>query len=459
LASVSALSSPDFRANPAPQQNPLMVECEAPFSTLLNAVTEKKGAREQDAPKLTECRDEAPTRDVKLEADDRQAKRQDQECTTTTQSDTNATPITCEQDGDDTQSDSDMDQCTGDEALLTLTLSTCEQATPELAGDCNVEAEVPGDQTPTAGVVLTTDVQTDPALATTIAKTAAMAVDTKSAKAPQNAAGLKPQLEIAPTSAQAEADIEIALPQVSAETLSSLLKPVKTPSALDVPVQMQPGSVKVENATPIQAPAPLEMLNAAISKHLQLSLGTEANEQSLDAPKPLLSSNAVAPNFALTAQVNAPVNVQTQQVMESRAVPLDQLAVEIATRANKGERRFDIRLDPPELGRIDVRLEIDSKGNTSTKLIVERSETLDMLQRDARGLEKALQNAGLKLDAGGMQFSLQQDAQTHQNQQNHAPDLRGRPDLVDAETEIMTEISVGNASLAAKVRGGVDIRI
>jgi len=154
------------------------------------------------------------------------------------------------------------------------------------------------------------------------------------------------------------------------------------------------------------------------------------------------------------------VQVQTQQMTETaRNIPVNELAVEIATRANKGERRFEIRLDPPELGRIDVKLEIDSKGNTTTKLIVERAETLDMLQRDARGLEKALQNAGLKLDAGGMQFSLQQDAQTQQGHQNHAPDMRGRSDLVQAEGEAMTEVSINNATLAAQLRGGVDIRI
>jgi flagellar hook-length control protein FliK len=37
------------------------------------------------------------------------------------------------------------------------------------------------------------------------------------------------------------------------------------------------------------------------------------------------------------------------------AVPLAGLAVEIAARAQAGHNRFEIRLDPPELGRIDVR--------------------------------------------------------------------------------------------------------
>lgn len=86
-------------------------------------------------------------------------------------------------------------------------------------------------------------------------------------------------------------------------------------------------------------------------------------------------------------------------------VPISGLAVEIAARLREGKQRFEIRLDPPELGRIDVRLDLDQHGHVSSRLIVERSETLDLLRRDAPSLERALQSAGLKTD-GGIDFSL-----------------------------------------------------
>ena len=40
---------------------------------------------------------------------------------------------------------------------------------------------------------------------------------------------------------------------------------------------------------------------------------------------------------------------------------------------------------------------------------VERSETLDLLQRDARSLERALNDAGLKADSGSLEFNLRGD--------------------------------------------------
>ena len=467
MASVSSVTSTEFRATVAPQQNNAP-EGDDPFSLLLNAVTDvQAGVREPDAPQAAERRDDVPAKQPKPEAEaDRQAKRNapDTEKPESKSQAESSAPVKAEkadEDGDETETSADDESTDAVDALLLLALNETQQqatAPAQVTADANAAAQT----VPAVAVATQTaaESQTAPALAAAIADvTAAASAETQPAQAAQTATA-KPKFEIAPATAQADAQAEIALQKVTADTISSLLKPLKTASPLDVQTQMQPGSVQVANATPVQAPAPLEMLNAAISKHIQLALGADVGEQPQDGAKPLLSSNAVAPNFAVTAQVNAPVTIQTQQVTEaSRAVPLDQIAVEIATRAGKGERRFDIRLDPPELGRIDVRLEIDSKGNTTTKLIVERSETLDMLQRDARGLEKALQNAGLKLDAGGMQFSLQQDTQANQGQQSHAPEMRGRPDLAEADTQIMTEISASNASLAAQIRGGVDIRI
>ena len=77
-------------------------------------------------------------------------------------------------------------------------------------------------------------------------------------------------------------------------------------------------------------------------------------------------------------------------------MPLAGLAVEIATQAHAGNNHFEIRLDPPELGRIDVKLDVDRDGNVTTRLVVDRADTLDLLKRDASTLERALQQAGLK---------------------------------------------------------------
>jgi flagellar hook-length control protein FliK len=74
---------------------------------------------------------------------------------------------------------------------------------------------------------------------------------------------------------------------------------------------------------------------------------------------------------------------------------------------------------PPELGRIEVRLAVDRDGHTTTSLIADHSDTLDLLRRDASGLERALQDAGLKTADNSLQFSLR-DQSTGQQQSNTA---------------------------------------
>ena len=67
-----------------------------------------------------------------------------------------------------------------------------------------------------------------------------------------------------------------------------------------------------------------------------------------------------------------------------------------------------MRLDPPELGRIDVKLDIDKSGHINARLVVDKSETLDLMQRDQRALERALQQAGLDSGKTNLEFSLKQ---------------------------------------------------
>ena len=101
-------------------------------------------------------------------------------------------------------------------------------------------------------------------------------------------------------------------------------------------------------------------------------------------------------------------------------MPITGVAVEIATKALAGKNRFEIRLDPPELGRIDVRLDVDKSGQVTTHLTVDRADTLDLLQRDSAGLERALQDAGLKTTDQSLQFSLR-DQSMGQQQGNASP--------------------------------------
>ncbi|MBN9064001.1 MAG: flagellar hook-length control protein FliK [Rhizobiales bacterium] len=71
-------------------------------------------------------------------------------------------------------------------------------------------------------------------------------------------------------------------------------------------------------------------------------------------------------------------------------------SIAIGLQALEGAREFQIRLDPDHLGRVDVKLTIAEDGRVAASLTADRVDTLALLQRDARTLERAFDQAGDK---------------------------------------------------------------
>ncbi len=132
-----------------------------------------------------------------------------------------------------------------------------------------------------------------------------------------------------------------------------------------------------------------------------LETGAASSGQAADsaAPAPSVTVRAI---MSATSLPGTPAQPQT---------PAREIAVNMARNLANGTNRFEIRLDPAELGRIDVRMELGTDGRVQAHLTVDKPETLDMLQRDARALEKALSDAGLDMDNGNLEYSLRDDSE------------------------------------------------
>ncbi|MBB4052787.1 flagellar hook-length control protein FliK [Devosia subaequoris] len=128
-----------------------------------------------------------------------------------------------------------------------------------------------------------------------------------------------------------------------------------------------------------------------------------------NTPAPSADANAQATNAARIDAAANPRIIQAGYQTSQQQLNLPQIAFELARQVQDGNTRFQIRLDPPELGRIDVRLDINESGQVNARLVVEKSETLDLMQRDQRGLERALQQAGLDSSKTNLEFSLKQN--------------------------------------------------
>jgi flagellar hook-length control protein FliK len=142
-----------------------------------------------------------------------------------------------------------------------------------------------------------------------------------------------------------------------------------------------------------------------------LSQFAQALQADTHAP---VTQTAIAPVVEAQSQT---VRGYTQEATMHvpRGMVSDQVQVALKHASAEGLQRITIQLDPQELGRIDVRLELARDGATHIAFTADRPETIDMLQRDARLLERVLQEGGMKTDAGNMEFHLRQ-----QPNQQHA---------------------------------------
>lgn len=156
-----------------------------------------------------------------------------------------------------------------------------------------------------------------------------------------------------------------------------------------------------------------------------------------------------------TAQASAPERpapAQSQQVVE-------QIKVNITRAAKAGLDRVIIKLRPEELGRIEIKLEMTSTGDVRANITADNPATLELLQREARGLERALQDAGLRASADDLEFNLHSEDQARLTENSDEKGSRGGrdaskgPQFGDPEAEAD---DMYDYAQAATLRGGVD---
>lgn len=152
------------------------------------------------------------------------------------------------------------------------------------------------------------------------------------------------------------------------------------------------------------APQPLSGLPMdGEGKSSMAGLGEDGGKSGGNSANSVSTASAASGTKAATmVQQNAAADVRSPGI---------QVAMHLSRAVQNGINRLTIRLDPAELGRVEVKLEIGHDGRAIAWVAAERPETLELLQRDARALERALQQAGLQTDADSLSFSLSQGDQ------------------------------------------------
>ena len=270
----------------------------------------------------------------------------------------------------------------------------------------------------------------------------------------------------APTAQLAELSLEESQISITRSTNNRF-------SAIGDPKASTHHSISTNSNTTSQSQHANSLNNNQMLRQQAATIGAQqsATNQSVMGPKTPISVDI--PGIAGTAGPNN----QTQQVNKvappppppppKPPVPIEQVAVQIKKAIGEGADKINIKLQPAKLGKVEVRMEIGKDGILTANVIAEKPETLELLQRDVRGLEKVLQEGGLKTDTQSFNFSLKQQGQQHatnqdsetvensdSNEQNINPE--------DAEDSESTEASSSEDIIYGQniaTNGGVNIMI
>lgn len=212
---------------------------------------------------------------------------------------------------------------------------------------------------------------------------------------------------------------------------------------------------------PTAAPAAV-VLAGATAEPAQIAIEAEAPVVSTE-PAAAATDAHPSSHASATAQAHAADQARFNQAdaTSRNAMPqhvADQVAVHIAKAIKGGDDHIKISLRPESLGQVEVQLKIAADGRVQAVVQVDKPETMELMQRDARGLERALQDAGLKTDSGSLSFNLRGQDQQREHARNEFSGNGGAGgvDVVAPEDEV----SAVEAMVAlSRANGGIDVRV
>ncbi len=283
--------------------------------------------------------------------------------------------------------------------------------------------------------------------------------------------------------------------QTNANQLNAMPSHTKAPTAQLAELSLEEGQASLSKSTNGKLTNPGD---SKASNHHSITTNSNVTSQSqqanamnesqmlrqqaasIGAQQSAANQSAMAPKASMAVDIPgisgaAGPNNQTQQVTKvvvapppppppKPPAPVEQVAVQIKKAIGEGADKINIKLQPANLGKVEVRMEIGKDGVLTANVIAEKPETLELLQRDVRGLEKVLQEGGLKTDTQSFNFSLkehaQQQAANRREETNEQPDNNNQnsneEEAEDAETTASEAVIYGQNTAT---NGGVNIMI
>ncbi len=123
-------------------------------------------------------------------------------------------------------------------------------------------------------------------------------------------------------------------------------------------------------------------------------------------------ADAAAIRAADIAKASAPKEAKASAPAHKPEAPTHDFAKLLARRLDTGATQFELRLDPPALGRVEAHLRLTDDGENVLALKFEHQAALDLFANDKAALRNTLNSSGFAFDNENVVFELADEADT-----------------------------------------------
>jgi flagellar hook-length control protein FliK len=134
------------------------------------------------------------------------------------------------------------------------------------------------------------------------------------------------------------------------------------------------------------------------------------------------------------------------------------LALEMRKSMEDGREHMRVRLDPKELGQLDVRLSFEKDGALRAIISTSTSASNDLLRQELPVLVRNLSDAGVRMDEGSLRFELQSGSGGSSGQRQSSQEERRAPARNGSREDLRPEEDAVFGTRPWSARGQFDLR-
>ncbi|WP_064791812.1 flagellar hook-length control protein FliK [Shewanella woodyi] len=240
-------------------------------------------------------------------------------------------------------------------------------------------------------------------------------------------------------------------PKVDNEKFSSILgeKTIAQPEATSKANKTDGQVIAEQQLKGAELTVKLQPVKAGTEQSLVLSESLQGGESKLQQTSSLLSPQPQRTDIAqiqLSLRQSNEQQVQLQDMIQRFAPVMKQ---QLVTMVSQGIQHAEIRLDPPELGQLMVRIQVQG-DQTQVQFQVAQHQTRDMIEQAIPRLKDLLSEQGMQLT----------DSHVSQEDSNNGEGEQASDDNGDQFTSELDEISAEESLISSKqatsYRSGID---